>query len=206
VAHRRSASAVPPEYLLYGGAAVAAFAVAWAVLVLMSRDVPREHAGAPVESGAADRVDTRTINATFFYVSDDGMRLVGTERQIPYEEETLAQARRLIEALLEPPPAPLWSPFPEGTSLRALYLTQHGDAFVDLSPEVSAGHSGGSLEELFTVYALVNTLTVNLPAISAVQILVGGREVDTLAGHVDLRHPLEQNLKWTTPPGAEAEG
>ena len=39
-------------------------------------------------------------------------------------------------------------------------------------------------------------MTVNLPVISRVQILVEGKEVDTLAGHVDLRHPLEKNLKW----------
>jgi hypothetical protein len=37
---------------------------------------------------------------------------------------------------------------------------------------------------------------VTLPAISRVQILVDGKEVDTLAGHVDLRHPLEKNLTW----------
>jgi hypothetical protein len=28
---------------------------------------------------------------------------------------------------------------------------------------------------------------------------VAGREVDTLAGHVDLRRPLQKNLKWATP-------
>ena len=50
--------------------------------------------------------------------------------------------------------------------------------------------------ELFTIYAIVNAVTINLPAISRVQILVDGKEVDTLAGHVDLRHPLEKNLKW----------
>ena len=40
------------------------------------------------------------------------------------------------------------------------------------------------------------TLTVNLPAITHVQILVDGKEVDTLAGHVDLRHPLAKSLEW----------
>ena len=30
----------------------------------------------------------------------------------------------------------------------------------------------------------------------AVQILVDGKEVDTLAGHVDLRHPLTKSLEW----------
>jgi hypothetical protein len=39
----------------------------------------------------------------------------------------------------------------------------------------------------------VNAVTANLPAISQVQILVDGREVDTLAGHIDLRRPLQQN-------------
>ncbi|HPW21762.1 MAG TPA: GerMN domain-containing protein, partial [Vicinamibacterales bacterium] len=49
---------------------------------------------------------------------------------------------------------------------------------------------GGSQHELLTVYAIVDTLTANLPAITSVQILVDGREVDSLAGHVDLRRPL----------------
>jgi len=44
------------------------------------------------------------------------------------------------------------------------------------------------------VYTIVNVLTVNLPAIQAVQILIDGKEVATLAGHVDLREPLAKNL------------
>ena len=60
---------------------------------------------------------------------------------------------------------------------------------------------GGSLIELrgdeaLAVFTLVNALTVNLPDITAVQILIDGKEVDTLAGHVDLRRPLVQNLTW----------
>ena len=51
--------------------------------------------------------------------------------------------------------APLASPIPAGTSLRALYVSDRGDAFVDLSGEVRTGHTGGSLDELFTVYAIV---------------------------------------------------
>jgi hypothetical protein len=39
----------------------------------------------------------------------------------------------------------------------------------------------------------VNAVTANLPAIQRVQILIEGREVDTLAGHVDLRRPLERD-------------
>jgi hypothetical protein len=46
------------------------------------------------------------------------------------------------------------------------------------------------------VYTIVNALTSNLPAVTAVQILVDGKEVDTLAGHVDLRRPLAKDLGW----------
>ncbi|MFP5291238.1 MAG: hypothetical protein ACLGH5_09740, partial [Actinomycetes bacterium] len=49
-----------------------------------------------------------------------------------------------------------------------------------------------------------NTLTVNLPAVRHVQLLVEGQEVDTLAGHVDLRHPLSRNLEWVGRPDAGA--
>jgi hypothetical protein len=44
-----------------------------------------------------------------------------------------------------------------------------------------------------TVYTIVNAVLTNLPNLEQVQILVGGQEVDTLAGHVDLRRPLRKN-------------
>ena len=45
-------------------------------------------------------------------------------------------------------------------------------------------------------YTFVNALTANLPAVTAVQVLVEGKERDTLAGHIDLRRPLAKNLAW----------
>ena len=86
------------------------------------------------------------------------------------------------------------SAVPSGTRLRALFVTEKGEAYIDLSREVSSAHQGGSVDELLTVYTLVHALTSNLPAVTAVQLLVDGREVETLAGHVDLRRPLAKNL------------
>ncbi len=131
-----------------------------------------------------------------YYVSEDGLSLAGVKREVPFGESVVEQARRIIEAQLGPAPPPLASAIPDGTTLRALFLTERGDAFVDLSADVSTKHTGGSLDELFTVYTIVDALTVNLPAITRVQILVDGKEVDTIAGHVDLRHPLQTSLKW----------
>ena len=163
------------------------------------RSVDRDASGAMSDVGPLN-------SAVLFYVAEDGTALVRVERDVPFGEDTLARARIIAEEQLIPPPAPLISPFPEGTTLRAVYLADGGDAFVDLSREVTLAHPGGSLDELFTVYALVNALTANLPEITAVQILVDGQEVDTLAGHVDLRRPLALNMKWVAPSEADREG
>ena len=100
-----------------------------------------------------------------------------------------SSSRRLRQS-----PSRLLSAVPPGTTLRALFITERGEAYVDLSREVSAAHPGGTLSELLTVYTIVDALTANLPAVQSVQILVEGKEVPTLAGHVDLRQPLAKDL------------
>jgi sporulation and spore germination protein len=137
----------------------------------------------------------RKITATLFYVSEDGMTLVGMQREVPFGATVPEQARAIVEAQIASSP-PLVSAIPAETRIRDVFVTERGDAFVDLSADVSTKHRGGSLDEIFTVYTIVNALTVNLPAITHVQILIDGKEADTLAGHVDLRHPLAKSLEW----------
>lgn len=187
-----------------GAAAIAivvlAVFVGWVLFVALPRWY-RPKPSTPAAAEQASRVDApqpaaaRKITATLYYVSDDGMSLVPAQREVPYAAEVADQARAIVEAQLAPAP-PLVSAIPPGTTLRQVFVTERGDAFVDLSPEVTANHPGGSLEETLTVYSIVDALTVNLPAITRVQILVNGKEVDTLAGHVDLRHPLAKSLEW----------
>ena len=188
------------------GGVTAVVVLIGALLLVAQRQDPMS-SGWPVgrdESAAIP--DVGPLNtAVLFYVAEDGTALVRAAREVAFGEDTLARARIIAEEQLAPPPAPLISPFPEGTTLRAVYLADGGDAFVDLSREVTLAHPGGSLDELFTVYALVNALTTNLPEITAVQILVEGQEVDTLAGHVDLRRPLALNMKWVAPSEADRE-
>ena len=131
------------------------------------------------------------ITATFFYAAADGQALVPVHREVPLAEGVVPQGREILSMQLEAAPAPYLSAIPDGTMLRAFYVTERGDAFVDLSSEAQSGHAGGSATELLTVYAIVNAVTANLPSIQRVQILIDGREADTLAGHVDLRRPLQ---------------
>jgi germination protein M len=118
---------------------------------------------------------------------------------VDFAETAVLQARRILEAQLAPPAAPLVSAIPEGTRLKNIYVSDAGIAFVDLSGEISSRHPGGSLGEILTVYSVVSALTENLPAITGVQMLIDGRQVETLAGHIDLRRPLEKTDRWIEP-------
>lgn len=176
-------------------AIVLLIALVWALFVALPRRV--EPGQTPTTSGGETGTPAeRRITATLYFISEDGLSLVGAPREVPFGEPATEQARHIVEAQLGAPPAPLAAAVPDGTRLLSLFISEPGDAFVNLSGEVRTNHSGGSLNELFTVYAIVNALTVNLPAIARVQILIDGEEVDTLAGHVDLRHPLRRSLKW----------
>jgi spore germination protein GerM len=143
-------------------------------------------------------VAARRIKVTLFYVSADGTRLAPVDREVAFEVEPAEQAKRIVEAQIAPPPLDTQSAIPPGTTLRALYLLKNGQAYVDLSREVASGHPGGTLNEILTVYTIVEALTANLPAITSVHLLVDGREVETLAGHVDLRRPLRPSIMWVT--------
>ena len=185
----------PARMAIAGGVAVAAAALAWVLFVaLPKRAASTEQPTAPTAAATTPPGSGRKIKARLFYVAEDGIHLTHVERDVPYGEGTLEQAREIVAAQVAPVSAPLLSAIPPGTTVRALFLAEGGEAYVDLSREIVAAHTGGTASELLTIYTIVNALTENLPAVRGVQVLVDGKEVDTLAGHVDLRNPLGKNV------------
>jgi hypothetical protein len=171
-------------------------ATGWGVSLLLDRlagvePAPESAAAAPDPPAAAG---VAHIMATLYYGSADGQALLPVHREVVLADGVVPQGREILATQLQPAPDGYVSVIPEGTSLRAFYVTDRGDAFVDLSGEVSTRHAGGSTLEMLTVYAIVHAVTSNLPSVRRVQILVDGREADTLAGHVDLRRPLAPDM------------
>ncbi len=182
--------------LAIGGVIVAAAALTWLFFVQLPRRYARVEVAPAASAAPVPSASGRKIKARLFYVSDNGIQLAGVERDVPFAETPVEQARELVLAQLTPVVSPLVSALPTGTTLRSIFLTDGGQAYVDLSHEVTTAHTGGTLDELLTVYTIVNVLTVNLPAVTSVQLLVDGKESATLAGHVDVRQPLTRNLAW----------
>lgn len=182
---------------LQAAAIVVIFGVAaWGASQLLERMVSpvqqqQQQQSAPAPAAQAAAVPH--IIATLYYGTSDGQALAAVKREVPLGEGPRAQGQQILQSQLEPAPPPYASLIPEGTMLRAFYITDRGDAFVDFSPEISSNHPGGSTNELLTVYAIVNVVTANLSSVERVQILIDGKQADTLAGHVDLRRPFERD-------------
>ena len=174
-----------------------AAALVWALLVVLpKRPVRMASATSAATPPQAPVLPGRKIKARLFYVSDGGQRLMSVEQDVPFGEGTVEQAKAIVGAQLTPVVEPLVSAIPAGTALRALFVTPEGDAYADFSRELVASHPGGSMNELLTIHTLVQVLTENLPGVRAVQVLVDGKEVETLAGHLDLRRPLPREPGW----------
>lgn len=176
-----------------------AIALGWGMMTALSRTLRTPEPVDPAVAEPAPAPPSATpavphIQAKVFLASEDGQELVAVERDVPLQEGVVAQARAIVEAQLSAEAAaPLARAIPDGATLRGLYLSSRNEIFVDLDGAIRSRHPGGSLNELLTVYAIVNAITVNLPDVQDVQVLIDGREADTLAGHVDLRQPLRKN-------------
>ena len=113
---------------------------------------------------------------------------------------TLRAAFRLADGLavldVAPPAPPAAAPEPTPVDGEADAGTAKKEAAtpLPLASEPPKRWETGSSEEVGAVQALVLTVTKNLHAVSRVILLVGGEPVETLAGHVDLTHPLLPDL------------
>jgi hypothetical protein len=151
--------------------------------------------GASVSAPAPEAPSVRRIQATLFYVSDDGAQLVPSTREVLYGSTPAEQARQIVMAQVSAPPQGQVSAIPAGTAVHGVFMGSKGELYVDLTPDV-LHHPGGSLDETLAVYAIVNAVTSSLPGVTAVQILIDGKEVDSLAGHIDLREPIGRSDAW----------
>jgi spore germination protein GerM len=80
-----------------------------------------------------------------------------------------------------------------GSDVRSVFLVDPGIAVIDLNAAFADTHRSGILVEELTVASLIHTISYNTPGILKVQILVDGKQRDTLAGHADLTSYYDVN-------------
>jgi spore germination protein GerM len=125
------------------------------------------------------------------YFSDrEGEYLIGERRDILKKNVIKEQAKETILELIKGPRGKLIPTIPPRTKLLTLQMNDAGVAKVNFSPALSKDHPGGSSAEMMTVYSIVNSLSLNFPQIKRVQILIDGKPIETITGHLSLRQPI----------------
>jgi spore germination protein GerM len=130
----------------------------------------------------------------FLYFSErEGEYLIGEKREILKRSEVKEEAKETIVELIKGPKGKLIPTLPHQTKLLSLQFDEEGVAKVNFNKALSKDHPGGSSGEMMTVYSIVNSLTLNFPQIKRVQILIEGKAIETIAGHLSLKQPVSSN-------------
>ncbi len=132
-----------------------------------------------------------TVEVVLYFTDEEFTGLVAEKRLIEKHHNMLESV--LQELLRGPKLSSHYNPLPESTRLNGVF-TESGIVYVDLSHEMKDGQSGGTTQELLSIFSIVDTLT-SLPDVKRIKILIDGKEETTLCGHIDISEPLERDEK-----------
>jgi len=182
--------------LLYGVIIIITVAVASGAYLWWSMNTPPAGTSSiPAMQGQSMSVQLsrrdEPLMVTLYYPSD-GMLLTGSAA-VKRQPDTQSQARETLNALLMDQRSSQ-AALLRDIKLREFYLDASGTAYIDLVPNQQEGLKASTGEELLAIYAMVDTLVLNFEEIKQVSFLLVGREVQTLAGHIDLSRKFTKRV------------
>jgi len=190
---KRFAFLQPILYILIG------MAVFFAIVYAGEYFIPggKKNAVTPDDTGflstgqTSSVISDSTVEVVLYFTDEDFSGLVAEKRLIEKNHNMLESV--LQELLRGPKLSSHYNPLPESTRLNGVF-TESGIVYVDLSHEMKDGQSGGTTQELLSIFSIVDTLT-SLPDVKRIKILIDGKEETTLCGHIDISEPLERDEK-----------
>jgi hypothetical protein len=186
------------KYLFF---ALLVVCVVMAAFLIRLRNRAQDRLQAQGRTAPTDIAETATSppkTVTLYVPNDLDDSLTAVERNIPLPEDRNAQARVILETLIEAYGAPnsthpmnvasgiadvYFLPVPQGQDATG----SNGQmAVIDLSGALTQAQPSGIEPETLTLLSMMATLHANLPAVTQVHFLVDGQPRETLAGHADL--------------------
>lgn len=79
---------------------------------------------------------------------------------------------------------------PYGVRLLDLYMDREGIVYIDLSNEIIKNFRGDAIEEYNLISGLYNTIKKAVPTISSIKLLIEGKEIESIGGHIDISKPI----------------
>ncbi len=155
----------------------------------------------PTKDTAAKKKEKQLV---VLYFSDANERfLKPEERYIPKENIPTEQAKEVVRALLDGSKTKLINTFPDKVTLESITIDDSQTAHVSFDNSLVQRHPGGSASEMATIYSLTNSLIKNVSGIKKVKLLIAGKEVESIRGHINTRHPFTMNKELLAPGSKE---
>ena len=136
----------------------------------------------PVDLDALKKKEKQV--AIIWFSDQQELLLVGEKRYIFKEIDAASQAKEVIKALLDGSKNGNVNAFPAGVVLRDVKIDDAGIAYVNFNKSLTKLHPGSSSAEMASINSLTISLTENVPEIKKVKILMEGKELTTIKGHI----------------------
>ncbi len=147
-----------------------------------------------------DSLKKKEKQIAIIYFSDPQERfLMPEKRYVIKEDDPALQAKEIVKALLDGSKEGLVNTFPAGVTVRDVKLDDTGTAFVNFNKNLIKLHPGGSTAEMATIYSLTNSITENVPDIKKVKILIEGKELSSIKGHISTKNAFRPDPELFAP-------
>lgn len=134
------------------------------------------------------------------YFSDPQERFLMPEKRYVYiENDSAQQAKEITKALLDGSKTGLVNTFPAGVTVKDVKVDDQGTAFISFARNLTKLHPGGSTAEMATIYSLTNSVTENVSSIKKIKILVEGKELPSIKGHISTQKAFAPNPELFVP-------
>ena len=132
--------------------------------------------------------DSRDVRVVRLLLPKDG-RLELVEKKLKNREKSIAFAEAVVEEFFSS--AGGGYALPQSVKVLGIYRDVNQMLYVDLSDDLRRNFQGDALDEYLILKGIYESLVSNIQDFQDLKLLVEGKEIETLGGHLFLKYPLK---------------
>lgn len=151
----------------------------------------------PVDMDAMRKKERQVV--TIYFSDQQELFLKPENRHVIKEDDHASEIKEIVKALLDGSKTGLVNAFPTGVAVRDVKIADNDTALVNFNKSLINNYQGSSTKEMATIYSLTNSITQNVSGITKVKILVDGKEISSINGHISTRKAFLPDLELIIP-------
>lgn len=163
-------------------------------LYFSKKNIP-EQLPETVRQEAVQDSDFSFVKLYYPYKVEGEARLLMEERKVGRQLNMVSIAEAAVVEFLKGPLKPAGSIIPQGTKLLKIFSGSDGVLYIDLSDEFRRNFQGDASAEFILLKGLYDTVFSNIQGADDVKIIVEGKEIESIGGHLSALYPLKNTLR-----------